>query len=71
MMFAILEAQKIPVNFNLRMIERKFGKRNHQRTATKADSEAILPNRTQLFFLRAAEKRPFFQSNDNSEKLCA
>ena len=52
MLFAILEAQKIPVNFNLRMIERKFGKRNHQRTATKADSEAILPNQIPLFSLR-------------------
>ena len=51
MLFAILEAEKIPVNFNLRMIERKFGKRNHQRTATKADSEAILPNQIPLFSL--------------------
>ena len=36
-----------------------------------ADSEAILPNLTQPFFLRVAERRPFFQSNDNSAKLCA
>ena len=42
-----------------------------ERYQPPADSEAILTNRTQLFFLRAAEKRPFFQSNDNSAKLCA
>ena len=53
MLFAILKTMKLPANCNLRKIHKQFRKTQPPANSTKADSEAILPNRTQLVFLRA------------------
>ncbi len=56
MLFAILKIEKIPVNCNLRKIHKQFGQRNTGEHHT-ADSEAFLPNCTQLVSLRATSLR--------------
>ena len=53
MLFAILKTKKLPANCNLRKIHKQFRKTQPLANSTQADSEAILPNRTQLVFLRA------------------
>ena len=53
MLFAILKTKKLPANCNLRKIHKQFRKTQPPANSTQADSEAILPNRTQLVFLRA------------------
>ena len=57
MLFAILKTKKLPANCNLRKIHKQFRKTQPPANSTKADSEAILPNRTQLVFLRATSLR--------------
>ncbi|MFR3450232.1 MAG: hypothetical protein ACLVDE_09535, partial [Ruminococcus sp.] len=52
MLFAILKTKKLPANCNLRKIHKQFRKTQPPANSTQADSEAILPNRTQLVFLR-------------------
>ena len=53
MLFAILKTKKLPANCNLRKIHKQFRKTQPPANSTQADSKAILPNRTQLVFLRA------------------
>ena len=53
MLFAILKTKKLPANGNLRKIHKQFRKTHPPSNSTQADSKAILPNRTQLVFLRA------------------
>ena len=57
MLFAILKTKKLPANCNLRKIHKQFRKTQPPANSTQADSEAILPNRTQLVFLRATSLR--------------
>ena len=57
MLFAILKTKKLPANGNLRKIHKQFRKTQPPSNSTPADSKAILPNRTQLVFLRATSLR--------------
>ncbi len=50
MLFAIQEAKKFPENSNLRKIHNTIRTTQPLANSTKAKSEAILPNRTQLVF---------------------
>ena len=57
MLFAILKTKKLPANCNLRKIHKQFRKTQPPANSTQADSEAILPNRTQVVFLGVTSLR--------------
>ena len=70
MLFAILKTKKLPANCNLRKIHKQFRKTQPPANSTKADSEAILPNRAQLVFLRISFPLQLFHRNSCKMLVC-